>query len=471
MSSVSSASSYYIESLDMTLEELSEIEDLEGFYQSLIEGMTEEEISELESTIKSAFEEADANIYVIENQLNDIINASGSDSEEGLLAEFYLDKLSSLSTVIDEFSNSWGNAAEDVLALTIDATNGVDYTFESPENPEAGAEYVISTPETSEEDDSSSSLWSDSSDASISDNNYDGSIDAQDEVYDNQTITIELEEGDTIEWRSTDPETGDTRFYVQKADGTEYYITIENLTSNPDLDVVLAGSSGGLTSEIIAGWPEELQKCFYDSSSHHSEGISTYDFIHDNGGNGISANGVDAVTYNLDELSVDEITLEPSEADFEAGSEITIEMDEENAETINFVFPEDADVDFSYESSSKTLTITVTDSEGNKVTYKLENIDYGTSEETMDRINISGGVISTDDITDALAYTTDNDYNRILSKIIYHNGSSSSIYDTSSAYSSENTSSSSGININESFNETILENLGEVTRKRSSRDS
>src|SRR3989338_10648556 len=109
MSSTITSSSYYIESLGMTLDELSQVEDLEAYYQSLITTLTEDEIDELKTAIKSDFSNFDGDIYTLEKQLEDIISSDDSSPDAIYRAEYYLNKLTEFKELIDNFSSDWGN--------------------------------------------------------------------------------------------------------------------------------------------------------------------------------------------------------------------------------------------------------------------------------------------------------------------------------------------------------------------------
>lgn len=459
--------STYIEALDMNIEDLYEMteQERENYYEELIANMSDEEIEELQSELKSAFDALEYHLIGQQADLEYIIDSDDSTAGEIAQAEYYVDMVDGMLEICDDFSSEFADAQDSLTAHNVELTSGT-YTFDAGSDVQDGEEFVIDAsgtgekPETAGTDEyADDDSWVDTDGDGYKDTqadtdgdgradvdtNGDGKITEADmlnawETQSSATVVITLDENDTMTLSSYDSETGETKWAVTKEDGTTYYVTIKGTP-----DIRLSGGFGGLSPDAVADtWSPELLHRFYENTTT-SKSFGDLAGVEKPESSGDYYTVYDMSDYDNEDSDnpANELNLTPSDEDFENGREYTITCQEDYADYINLNFDDDVELNFS-EGSDGEIVITATNSNGETVTIKIYDwqspgdLGFTSTDDAsgFDIINIEGGNITQSDANAAYAIsaTTEDaaeDFYGIYTAaaIIYHNGEDESLYE------------------------------------------
>lgn len=415
-------------------------EEREAYFKQLIDAsdMTPEEQAEFQAAFDLELSDLYAICYEQTQQLdaiiaNDLSTAADIIAAEAALAEIDL----FMPYLTGDLSSDWGDAMDLDAEENVEITSGEDYTH-SIDAPESGATYTITVT-----DDTSDSSFED--DESLSDDDGDGYNDddrdvdndgvadydvdgdnviteadmTYDAYNDPTTVTIDLDEGDSIEMSSYDAETDTVTFKITKADGTEYYLTIVG-----EADIYCSVLPTNLDS-----MPEDVTARMYEfSDSEHSY----YYYVE-----GHDPEEYDSYysVYQTSDSSNNTLEIdEPSTEDWENERSYTITMQDSVADTLTLNFGDDVTLEFA-EGPNGELIIYASNGE-NTITITIENWSTETDDEgDMDAININGGIIDESDYSDLAAIANGTDtgsatyLSNIVANLIHHNGDDDSIYE------------------------------------------
>ena len=143
----------YITSLDIHLDDYSDMdqEEFDRFvyqtYQNLVnQGFTEEGIEEFKDRVREDLDSLHNELFVLQRQLEDIINSNDSTVEEKAKAELYLEGILEMleTTEWKNFNSEFGNAIVDYQAHNVQ-TSGGNHRFEAPSDVANGEEFLIDT--------------------------------------------------------------------------------------------------------------------------------------------------------------------------------------------------------------------------------------------------------------------------------------------------------------------------------------
>lgn len=291
----------YLPSLDIYLDDYSGMdqEEFDRFiyqtYQNLVnQGYTEEGIDEFKDRVRGELDTLHDELFVLQRQLEDIVNSNDSTVEEKAKAELYLEEILQMLETAEwqNFNSEFGNAVVDYQAHNV-RTEGQYHRFEAASDTENGEEFLIDTTGMSAStqnpqgagggDDSlfapppanttDTSATPDADNTEIEQiNPAQEIIQAQQQALHNQgvpEVEIVLDATDIgFEIASYNPETGALRLAITKANGNTYYVTI---TGTPPPNIRISGGSAGLTPEYIEDvWHPDLQQRFYQNNSEYS---------------------------------------------------------------------------------------------------------------------------------------------------------------------------------------------------------
>lgn len=289
----------YIPSLDIYLDDYSDMTEKEfdlfiyQTYQNLVDqGYTEEKIDEFKDRVRGELNVLHDELFVLQRQLEDIIESNDSTVEEKSKAELYLDEILQMleTTEWKNFNSEFGNAVVDYQAHNV-RTEGQYHRFEAASDTENGEEFLIDTtgmsastqsPQGIDGEDSlfapppentaNTNTTTDAETEIEETNPAQEIIRAQEQALHNHNVPeveIVLDATDIgFEIASYNPDTGAIRLAITKANGNTYYVTI---TGEPPPNIRISGGTAGLTPEYIADvWHPDLQQRFYQNNSAYS---------------------------------------------------------------------------------------------------------------------------------------------------------------------------------------------------------
>lgn len=415
-------------------------EEREAYFKQLIDAndLTEEEQAEFQAALDTELSDLYTIVYEQSQQLEAIIESDLSTASDVAAAEASLTECDAIMPYLTgDISSDWGDAEEIWADQNIEVSSGEDHTH-SVDDPENGATYTVTvvddTSDSSFEDDETlgdldgdgynDDVMVDENGVALDDWDGDGVITEADATYDpygdTSAVTIDLDEGDSIEMSSYDAETETVTFKITKADGTEYYLTIVG-----EADIycsVLPTNLESMPEDVTARmyeYADSEHSNYYYLEGHEQEEYDSYYSIYQTSD---STNN----TLEIDEPSAEDWTNERS---------YTITMQDNVADTLTLNFGDDVTLEFG-EGPNGELIIYATNAEGQTITITIENWSTETDDEgDMDAININGGIIDESDYSDLAAIangmsTGSATYlSSIVANLIHHNGDDDSIYE------------------------------------------
>ena len=428
--------------VDMTDEELATY--LETLYTEALESgiLDEAALADFDDAFKTELDDIYYTCATAYKDLDKLYDSGELSSSDMTKIEMLMDDLQEWIDRADTDEDIsvyeiWEEAIGEYESKHIDGTDGSDQTFTDSSTYEEGDNIIYDLTASEETEtlddgtlgsDEEDDMWDDDDDGYgdfvverdengrvTQDNNGDGVVNELDDPNyvppeDPQTISIDLDEGSTLEFDSYDEETGVLEYIVTREDGTTYTLTFIGVYEDSNINFVLTGSTGGIDASEISKWPVFLQKMWFESTATQESGNSFYVAVM---GGEREDDGVENYTqYYMEDHEVEdgdgtEVEIKPDSDDFDEERTYYVYCDEDSttADTINLEFPDDAEVEFT-EGEDGQLIITVTNAEGQTITIEIFNfglyqeIDYDTGdiiEDRSDLINIEGGVIDEDD--------------------------------------------------------------------------
>lgn len=396
----------YIEPLDMTLEDLSEMDaaELEAVYETALEGLSEADADALEDEIQASMDYLAEELAVQIAELENIIDSSDSSIEEATRSGIYLEDIELMKEIADEFSSDFGDAQADVAAHNIIATTS--QIIDAGEGVQNGEEFLVDctgavntsvTADWAEDEhpdwldtdgDQKGDLDPDGVDHNgIADQDFNGDLIITEAdlvrpgtVTQKQTITITVNPTDVVNVASYDPVTGTTRFAITTLDGITYYVTVQSAAGNfPNIKFTSSAALPSANFESLD--PVLLDRIYTDMSDTFS--LAHYLEVD------VTPNADDPYYYTgVDMSSQDDNLYEAdiSDADFQNGRHYEFDFQPGVTENLTLNLPENATVDFS--GNGDPFIIRVTDVSGNVVTISLNGFSL-----SEDILNINGGII------------------------------------------------------------------------------
>jgi hypothetical protein len=468
--------------VEMTLEDFLDIDDLDSFFAQLILDAAaagkEVDFDAFESDFEDEVKDTHAYLYEQASELQAIIDSEGSTVSQVAQAELLHEEIMELDALADDdgenyLLDAWDDGQTLSAELSQTITEGESTTI-SPDDPQNGQNYSV-TIESADDSSSGSSMndetnandadldgdgykethWDTDGDGVLSTEEADaeaasdfdgdgnietvgeemsglkdgGEITAADFTHTGDTdttITIDLEEGDTLELSSWDDSTLTAMYKVTKEDGTVYYITLENVTEDTKIVCDTIPTNLDSMPDYISSKSWEFSDSQYSYYYFQDGHTGEYDA-------GTATNTSQAYIYLEDTGNT--TTIEPSSEDFAAGKDYTVYCDANNADTLNlkfddttelaFVWTQNTNSDGSTDYATGTLVIKATDAHGNTITITLHDFNVADN-----NINITGGNISDDadvdyhmsqDLDSGTGdYTSTKDYISLADMIIWN---------------------------------------------------
>lgn len=217
----------------------------ERLYENLFKDKSDDEINVLRNQIEDEIDAIYEEVYVQQRELENIIDSKNTSVQDAQKAAFYLTEVEKMISTLESFSSDWGNAKASKAKHSVDATDGVSYSFRAGAFVTDGEEFVIR-----------------SAGGSSGTPGIFGEIEEDETDPTPQDIFLELNPTDALEIAHYNPDTGDVRFAVTTGPNTTYYVTIRG-----GANIRLSGSTAGLTPATLASWPTALLGRMYETAA------------------------------------------------------------------------------------------------------------------------------------------------------------------------------------------------------------
>lgn len=344
-------------------------------------------IKELEAMIESGNLTAGetASLELVIQDLEEILALIDGDAELLDSVEDAKDQYDSHNQVL-EYGDSTTVSADELengTTVKIDATETEGDTGTSSAFDAAGEGMVDS-----DQDGVKDVYWDQDNDNIADDDfNNDGVIDEKDNPDHYQTnptsVTIELEEGDSLTLASYDDSTDPivSTFKIAKENGDVVYVEI---TGEPTIYSETVPSN----LETI---PTDLTGRMFEST----ESKHPYSYYTD--GFDPALEGDFNSIYKLEDSDDASLDITPSDTDFDVGRSYDVYLDASEDGTLNLAFPEDATIDIDVsDTTNRTAVMTVTNVDGQQIVITIHDIDHSFKDDHLNEhiINITGGEIT-----------------------------------------------------------------------------
>lgn len=379
--------------VEMSLEDFLDIDDLDSFFAQLIldaeAAGKEVDFDAFETDLEDEVKDIHYYLYEQSAELTAIISSSDSTVSQIAQAELLLEEIKELDALADDDGENYlldafedGQELSAELSQTI--TEGESVTL-SPDDPQNGQNYTL-TIEDADDASSGSSMnseanenyadldsdgyketnWDTDGDGVLSadeanteaefdidgdgstetlaqevgDRDGDGAVTAADFTYTGNTattVTIDLEEGDVLEFASWDEETLTCMYRVTKEDGTVYYITLENVTEDTQIICDTIPTNLDSVPDYISSKSKEFSSSQYSWYYFQTDesGSPRHEEYEDS-----STSADTSKSYIYLEDTGNAVTIEPSEADFAANKEYTVYFTSGTADDVSIELPE-----------------------------------------------------------------------------------------------------------------------------------
>lgn len=399
---------YFDYSIDV--DDFIEMDDREVFLTQLIQehSLSESEIEDFEAAYEEEIVALHDEAYVARAELRAMLDSENLSVGEKASVELALADLDALIAVLgdeDDLLDEWGDALDTFESQNVEIKQGESHTLDVAD-ASAGETYSVTVVEGEEtlgafdKGSAQDGWWDTDSDGytdTFWDNDGDGIADKDfnnDNVIDEfdnaaysapssqPTVTIQLEEGDTLDFSSYEagPPSVST-FKVTKDNGDEVFIQItgeakiisetvpENLNSMPS----------DVTSRMYEGTDKKFPYSYYIDGT-----LPDY----------MSDTEIQSIV-SMSDQDDNSFEINPTSDDYINGREYTIDFETATSDVLDINLSPDAEVSFSQTGNTSNLIVmTITTDEGT-ITINLQNMEVAPSatDTTSDFINIDGGSV------------------------------------------------------------------------------